>query len=97
MGKSVKTSSALPHQGVTIESQWVTELFHQWLQRVRPGAKVFSASKQQFEGRVRKVIFGFGLDDENAIFTGLDIPIAFSRSAVLPCSRAAQAAPCFRI
>ena len=56
-----------------------------------PGAKVFSASKQQFEGRVRKVIFGFGLDDENAIFTGLDIPIAFSRSAVLPCSRAAQA------
>ena len=66
-GESVKTSNALPHQGVTIDSEWITELFHQWLQRVKPGGKVFSISKQQVEHRVRKAMFALGLDEEDAI------------------------------
>ena len=62
-GESVKTTGALPNQGVIIEAPWVADLFAEHFRSVAPGSNVFRGTRMQVQRRVRQVCDQLGFDD----------------------------------
>ena len=50
-----------------VDSALITELFLHWVATIRPGAKIFTVSRDQGERRVRRVVQALGLDEEDTV------------------------------